>query len=210
MTVAVLKQSPAWHHPAAMGAGWGASSYSSSMKKALIGADASSIRPSNLVADHGTLKSLPSLPQRLLATKNAFKSEARAFIMHFDPAWHTRLSRQLDGLLDVEEWDPSDEVITGESFETFLRVLIKLRGKRHPGIGVGASGHILAYWAAQGESRLTIECMNQDRIRWVISRRCAEGLETAAGTTTLSRLLDVIAPYSPAGWFENDSEKSSR
>jgi hypothetical protein len=151
-----------------------------------------------------------SLEERLFDARAACKIESRKFSMLFDPDWHTRLFHQLDLLMDVQEWDPDDSPVTNDSFTTLLRLLMILRDKRRPGLGIANAGNILATWSITAGDRLTIECLPDDRVRWIVTHPVEEGTESAVGETNLDRLMANLAPYNPDHWFAHEGPKSAR
>ena len=129
--------------------------------------------------------------------------------MLFDPDWHTRLFRQIDLLMDVDEWDPADKPPTKDSFATLLRLLMTLRSKRRPGLGIANAGNILASWSINARDRLTVECQPDDRVRWIVTHPLDDGSESAVGETNLGRMLGNLAPYNPEHWFAHEGSKSA-
>ncbi|MBU1211274.1 MAG: hypothetical protein KJ587_08385 [Alphaproteobacteria bacterium] len=145
-----------------------------------------------------------SLEERLFDVRAACKIEARKFSMLFEPDWHKKLFRQLDLLMDPEEWDSEDSPVSKNSFITFIRMSMILRNARRPGIGIANDGHILATWSIRRNDRLTVECLPQDRVRWIVSVPLKEETESAAGVTSLHRLLANLEPYKPEHWFAHE------
>jgi hypothetical protein len=120
--------------------------------------------------------------------------------MHLPEGWFDGLNHQLDLLLNDEDWDPDDIAPKSESFDTFLRVLMLLQPARRPGLAVGGRGHIAALWMS-GNNRLTIQCLNNDNVRWVLAVEVEGRTEKAGGECVIFRLGDVLAPYQPERWF---------
>jgi hypothetical protein len=150
-----------------------------------------------------------SIEEKLFDARAVCKIETRKFSMLFDPDWHTRLFRQLDLLMDAAEWDPADVPVTKDSFVTMLRLLMMLRNKRRPGLGIANGGNILATWSINDRDRLTVECLADDRVRWIVTRPLDEGSESAVGETNLDRLLVNLDPYNPEHWFAHEGSKSA-
>jgi hypothetical protein len=148
-----------------------------------------------------------SLEEQLFDARAVCKIETRKFAMLFDPDWHTRLFNQLDMLMDVAEWDPADTPVTKDSFATLLRLLIILRKKRRPGLGIANGGNILASWSIDARDRLTIECRPNDRVRWVVTVPLDDGSESSIEETNLDHLLDRLATYNPDHWFAHEGPK---
>lgn len=151
---------------------------------------------------------LPTAPleERLYDARAACKIRIASVAMHLDHDWRIRFFRQLDNLMDIESWDKDDLPVTEPSFVTLLRMLLFIRSKRSPGLGITNDGNIIAAWTV-GKNRLTIECRADDRVRWVVVIYDGEERESAAGEACLSRLMDVLAPYKPQRWFADEESK---
>lgn len=146
------------------------------------------------------------LEEQLFDTKAACKILTNQFAMHFGEAWQKRFFVQLDALMELEDWDRHDTPVTEASFTTLLRVLLLLKDKRRPGLGIANDGQIVAAWT-KGANRLTLQCLPADGIRWVVSIDAEGELETAAGHTSLSDLMSRLAPYNPNQWFTDEGQK---
>jgi hypothetical protein len=144
-----------------------------------------------------------SVEEQLFDAAAAAKIITSHVAMHMHTDWRKRLYRQLDSLLDTEEWMEGDAPLSKESFETFLRLMLLMKPKVRPGLGLTPSGQLIATWQA-GESRLTVECHPNDLIRWVISHPIRDQRESGAGETTIDRLPDVLAPYAPVQLLGTD------
>jgi hypothetical protein len=138
----------------------------------------------------------------------ACKIKAAEVAMHLDQDWRKRLFGQLDALLDVKEWDAKDKPINIASFTTLLRMLILIKPRRRPGLGVTFDGNVIAAWTV-GKDRLTIECQPDDVVQWVVLHYLDEERETAAGQTSLQRLSSVLQPYNSDHWFSYEGAKTS-
>lgn len=128
------------------------------------------------------------------------KRQISRISMHLPVGWFGQLNNQLDLVLDEAEWDPLDPPPRPESYATFLRMLLVVKPPRRPGLGLTAHGNFVAMWTV-GEDKLTIECLRQDVVRWWLSRSEGQIRERAAGETVITRLHNVLAPYSPHKWY---------
>lgn len=131
----------------------------------------------------------------------ALKVSTSSLAMHLDGAWRRGLFGQLDHLLDPEDWDFSDTLPTTESFKTFLRLMISLGHVRRPSLGSTATGDIIAAWIV-GKDRLTLECLPEDHVRWIISTTLSGEATSAAGRTKIHLLEPLLEPYNPRTWFD--------
>ena len=149
-----------------------------------------------------------TLEDQLYSARAACKIKTNQFAMHFGPEWQHSFFAQLDALMDKDDWDACDTPVTETSFTTLIRLLLTLRGKRRPGLGIANDGNVVAAWTA-GANRLTIVCMPNDKTRWIVSQIIDGDVETAAGDSKLANLLDRLNPYNPEQWFSNEGSKSS-
>ena len=140
------------------------------------------------------------LPEKLYDALARVKLLTAQVAMHLDTEWRSRIFEQLDDLLDAEDWHEDDDPIKVSSFETFLRMIIFHNPPRRPGFGVSNRGYLIAAWTS-GLDRLTIEYLPNDTVRWVLSCEVDGEAERAAGETSVRRLMEVLAPYSPPRWF---------
>lgn len=148
---------------------------------------------------------LPDKPleEQLFDARAAFKLKTAILAAaHFSRDDRDGLFRQLDNLFDIDNWESMDEVTTEASFTTLLRMMLFLGGRR-PGLGVAATGNLIATWT-EGDDRLTIECKPGDRVRWVLLQNLNGQQESAAGNTTVARLPAYLSSFKPTRrWFPN-------
>jgi hypothetical protein len=143
-----------------------------------------------------------SLEERLFDATANVKILTSQIAMHLDRDWRNRLFRQLDSLHDPKEWEREDEPIQQASFATFLKAIVSIKPARRPGLGLSHTGNLIAAWTVSSE-RLTIEFLQNDRVRWVIGRLRDNEPEQIAGHTHVSRLNDSLEPYEPSTWFSS-------
>ena len=145
-----------------------------------------------------------TIEERLYDALALCKIKTSSVAMHITNEWRSRFFSQLDNLMDVENWEEDDKPITESSFTTLLRMIIYIKPARRPGIGSTSKGNIIASWTKDTD-RLTIECLPDDRVRWVLSCITDGVRETAAGEVTLTRLQKVLSPYDTDRWFANEA-----
>lgn len=145
-------------------------------------------------------------PKQLSGLSEALSASQRQLSlisMHLPPGWYAGLNRQLQLLMDPEEWDERDQPPRAQSFATLLHAMLLLQPDRRPGLGSGHKGYFLAMWTS-GRDQLTIECLSDRSVRWVLSHEVEDGaVERGGGECSIERLPDVLAPYKPARWFNN-------
>lgn len=148
----------------------------------------------------------PSTLKELLYEARAnCKIKTSSIAMYLPDDRRAQFFKQLDNLMDFENWEEDDKLVTEASFTTLLRLLLFIKPKRNPGLGATNDGNIIVAWAIDNKDRLTIECLQGDKVRWVLSRYFEENRESAAGEITLTRLPDVLSPYNPNRWFVDGS-----
>jgi hypothetical protein len=124
--------------------------------------------------------------------------------MHLQQNVRERLFRQLDSLHDTDEWEDGDEPINKSSFQTFLKAILRINPERRPGLGLSHTGNLITAWTTERD-RLTIEFLPNDCVSWVLARYDASDEEPArfAGQTSVSELVEGLAPHRPEHWFSH-------
>jgi hypothetical protein len=130
----------------------------------------------------------------------AFKIFTSQVAMHLNVESRDKLFKQLDLLLDPDEWPPEDIPPELASYRTLLRTLLVLAPRKIPGLGASSGGRLVAAWSTR-DDRLTIQCLPNDRLRWSLSVRDGSERRAAAAESSLKHLIPEIAPYGPERWF---------
>src|ERR1700733_14774052 len=143
-----------------------------------------------------------SSSERLRARLAVFKTMTATIAMHLDSNWRKSLFSTLEALLDPDDWDDEFALPSEKSFSTFLRMILYLHPTKRPGIGLAPNGRIVASWR-RGRGRVVIECLDNDEVRWVLSRYVEGERESGAGQVQLHRVPDVTAAYNPEPLFTN-------
>lgn len=141
-----------------------------------------------------------SIEEKLYEARAKCKVKISQIAMHLKDDWRLGLYKQLDSLMDFENWDEDDLPISLESFSTFLRAMTYMKPEMRPGLGVSVDGNLIGAWT-EGKSRLTVEFKKNDKVRWVLSQYIDDERESAAGETDSRRLKSNLSPYSPEQWF---------
>ena len=186
------------------------SRHSQSVLKAMADANSAVLAsPGRIVSSAAIANRAPaSLEERLHDARAAFKVRTNMFAMHFGRDWQQRFFAQLDAVMDADEWDSQDPVITEPAFATLLRILLILRGKRRPGLAAGTNGTIIATWTV-GENRLTLQCQPGDSVRWIVTQIIDGQPDTAAGQTTVAHLMQRLQAFNPEQWFTDEGRQSA-
>ncbi len=120
--------------------------------------------------------------------------------MHLPKEVRDRIFRQIDLLHDPVEWMEGDAPLKLNSFKSLVRSLIFFDMKDRPSLALLPNGRVMALWT-HGESRLTVDFMNDDMVRWAVATTDHDVTERATGLTHLTRLQAVLAPYDAGRWF---------
>ncbi len=144
----------------------------------------------------------PTVEEELALKRSQAKSLARRYVMLFEADWLPGLSRQIDALLDTDEWIEGDDMLSLASFSTLLSVMMALRNYRRPGIGLTPEGNVLAAWSRSAKDRLIVECLPTGRVKWMATAPMPAGNESGSLDTTPERLLETLAPFNPVHWLE--------
>jgi hypothetical protein len=88
--------------------------------------------------------------------------------MHLEPEWRDRTHKQIERLLDPDQWEAGDKPLDAGSMRTFLRFAIYAGVKAVPSLGMSPAGNLLAAWR-RDTRRLTMEFQPLDKCRLVIS-----------------------------------------
>ena len=140
------------------------------------------------------------LEERLFDATANVKILTAQVAMHLDREWRDRLFLQLDSIHDPDEWEEQDSPIQHVSFSTFLKAIFEIKPKVMPGLGLSNGGNLVAAWTSD-RTRLTIEFISGDRVRWVLSSYPDGELEQFAGTASVTRLSDCLNSYGLTEWF---------
>lgn len=132
-----------------------------------------------------------SVTEELALRLSACQREMSLLAMHFSADFRERTFRQLKHLLDPDEWDHEDIHLQTSSFRSFIRAMAVLRPIERAMLGLSDQGNVLAMWAS-GESRLTFEHFANDQLRWFINTSSEAGPDSAAGFTTISKLVNIV------------------
>ena len=142
--------------------------------------------------------------EKLAMARTQAKTAARKFTMLFNADWLTGLSRQIDAMLDPDEWIEGDQPLSPDSFDTLLLVLMNLRRYKRPGLGLTDDGNAVATWSRSATDRLIVECLPNGRLRWVATAPVAGFNESGTMETIPERLLLTLAAFNPDHWLQHE------
>lgn len=141
-----------------------------------------------------------SIEEKLFDATASVKILASKVAMHLDRDRRNKLFSQIDSLHDIAEWDEEDMPIKDSSFETFLKAILLISPKQHPGLGLSHKGNLIATWG-NNQDRLITEFLPKGLVHFVLSRTIDGEIERATGETNILRLYECLVPYQPDHWF---------
>lgn len=130
------------------------------------------------------------LEARLFDARASAKLVAASLAMHLPGEWRSKVNKQVDELLSLEDWDSTEALLQPTSMQTFLRFVIFANVRTVPSLGMSPAGFVLAAWR-RDTRRLTIEFMPGDRCRLAISHFNGDddSIVTFAGTSSKARIF---------------------
>jgi len=157
---------------------------------------------SNVSAESNNTKLLlkPTIEEVLFDARADIKVLTSTLSMHLDDAFRKSLFEQVDLIHDPDDWDETDSPINSDAFKSFIRWYILNSPGVKPGYGLSSTGNIISMWF-DNKDKLLIEFFPYDKARWLVSKVVDDEFERASGTTKISRLFDVLAPYTPNEFF---------
>jgi hypothetical protein len=166
-----------------------------SSKETIFTASSSSLVPA---------PAMKSMEERLFDSKANAKIYTSKVAMRINESWRKQLFRQIDSVLDADEWLEGDEPLTSESYQTFLRLMLVIQPSVKPGLGMTSGGNLMAIWQT-GDARLTIYCFGDDELRYVLSYLEEGKRRTAAADASIRNIQKLLAAFQPEQWFGNES-----
>ena len=110
------------------------------------------------------------------------------------------LKGQLTRIMQGESWEEGQPHPQDGSLLGVVRLITFMNPLKLPSLGCSIRGNFTTAFR-NGSALLFFEHKSPDELRWSIGHEVAEGRETSAGETFLTRLPDVLTPYNPSRWF---------
>lgn len=143
----------------------------------------------------------PTIAEKLFSALADVKIWTANVSMYLDRETRDRIFRQLDILHDAEEWLDGDRPVNISSYKSMIRAIVFHDINCRPALSIMPDGNVLALWQ-DGQDKLTIEFLSDNRARWLVQSHTEIGPERASGQAPLERLREVIGPYGAARWFD--------
>lgn len=127
----------------------------------------------------------------IIAVLSAANVLLRSYWMHMSDVLRTGLLKQTNAVLDLDDWEDDDCNASLDSYKTLLRSIVELQPNRRPALGLSDRGNFLAAWHREA-SKVVIEFLPNDRMKWMIAQ--AEGADTdrAAGQTNVAQIRMIM------------------
>jgi hypothetical protein len=118
------------------------------------------------------------LEERIFNSVVQLKVSIAQFAMHLSSDERERIFRQLDDVINVDDWHDEDELPKVESFRDLLRWAIHSSLYGWTSFGVADDGNILVAWD-RPSARLTANFNGDGQVRWTSWVRSSSGTEAA-------------------------------
>jgi len=99
--------------------------------------------------------------QAIFNNRSQLKIYTASVAMHLSRKRRDDIFKQIDELLDIDNWSDEDVFISFDSYRTLIRAIISVGLFKRAALTVATSGNIQANWFLS-DRRLTIECLSQD------------------------------------------------
>lgn len=140
--------------------------------------------------------------RKIFENRSELKILISQVAMHISANQRHDFFKQIDDLLDQDEWMEEDSLINKSSFFSFLRFITYSINVKRPSLTVASSGNVGASWF-HNRRRLSIEFMNDDTVRMVLSQAPDDKNEGEVfvyqGKTP--RLNEVLQPFDARDWY---------
>ena len=163
-----------------------------------------------LIANDNAVESNPvntTIEETLFDNRGLLKTIAVKYgLSYIDPLVKEQLFKQIDWLLDVEDWEEEDTLANPNTFKTLMKFILNTNPVQSPYLGLADSGNIIATWI-NNDNKLRLECMANDCVKWFVS--CVfdgKNERTYGETYSLERLQAVLKPFENAGWFKENGK----
>ncbi|MGH7782366.1 MAG: hypothetical protein ACREO5_00755 [Candidatus Binatia bacterium] len=134
------------------------------------------------------------LEAKLFDNAATLKVALSEIAMHLTPEWHATIFRQVDALLDFDNWQDDSAFVQRSAFMTFLRFIIFAAPARLPCLGVDQTGHLLAAWY-NGAQRIAVEFFPDDKVAATFMKQGPRGKETATWRGPVASLKPFIEQF---------------
>lgn len=133
--------------------------------------------------------------EKCLALKrSSLKSLFRGYAMYFDAGFCAQMLKQIDVLLDYDEWMDGDKLPSENSFRALLRGIVHLKPQKRPALGLTSGGNMLAMWSNE-TSKVSLEFIPGDLITWTATRRVSGPADQMASRTATVRLPAALEGF---------------
>jgi hypothetical protein len=125
-----------------------------------------------------------NLQQRVFDSGVEMKVAVSQYAMHLSPETRQKLFRDLDDVVNIDDWYEEDTLPRYDSFRDFLKWTIYSKRFNWLSIGVSNEGNILVAWKSE-QALLTANFSGNSRVLWTVTRTSPQGDTNAAGDSPL-------------------------
>lgn len=143
---------------------------------------------------------ITSIAEQLFDASAYAKIKVSEISMHLDKDFKSSLFKQIDNVLDQDEWDPDDKLMQRDSFKWFLKAILDLRPEKAPSLGISNKGNIFSAWV-RDKNRLILEFLPNGLAKWSITLITDEFEEFSSAVVSVQLLKSKLARYQPEFWF---------
>lgn len=142
-----------------------------------------------------------SLAEVLFDVSAYAKIQISQVSMHINEDFKNSLFRQIDNLLDSDEWDPDDKLMQRDSFKWFLKAILDLAPEKSPSLGISNKGNVLSAWVKE-RNKLILEFFPSGLAQWSITTRTDEFEEFSSARVSVQLLKEKLAKFNTDFWFK--------
>jgi hypothetical protein len=144
-----------------------------------------------------------SLEEKLFDNAAQLKIALSQIVMHLAPEWRAVIFRQLDTLLDLNNWQDDSALIQKSTFMTFLRFIVFAAPTRLPSLGVGSTGHILAAWNNSNQ-HIAVEFLPADKAAAAFVKQGERSKEAVTWRGHVADLKPFIEDNGMIEWIQGN------
>lgn len=148
-----------------------------------------------------------AVPGDLLECLTKVQAEGAIAIARY-AGFEATANRLVELRLYEEELECDEQPLNPLSMKQFLRFLFNHRELKEPGITVTDEGNIKAIWQESKNQIFWIEFSPNEDVRYlafVPNEKRSDGIERAAGLTTISDIFDRAKEFHATAWMEYDT-----
>ena len=124
-----------------------------------------------------------------------------------------QLAERLEELVEISQEEfPEQAPVSGRSLSDFTEFLCSVPDISEPDVILTYDGNIRAEWTKSSNKHFAVEFLGDSQTRFVVfspDPRKSHITNRVSGLSTLTSLLENVAPYSVLNWVANSSEQAA-